>query len=183
MNLDKIEIGKEVPEEFNVVIEIPMNSSHIKYEFDKESGAIFVDRFLKTPMYYPCNYGFIPHTLSGDGDPCDVLVISHHEVVPGCVIKVRPVGVILMEDESGEDEKILAVPLSKIDPTFDHIKDYEDIDIGLRNKLIHFFEHYKDLDKNKWVKIKGFADMNQAKDLIKESIQRASLSNANNKED
>jgi inorganic pyrophosphatase len=175
MNLSKIEIGDKVPDEFNVVIEIPMNSNHIKYEFDKESGAIIVDRFLKTPMYYPCNYGFIPHTLSGDGDPCDVLVISHYEIIPGAVICVRPIGVILMEDESGEDEKILSVPLSKIDPTFDHIKSYEDLDFGIRNKMIHFFEHYKDLDKNKWVKIKGFEDRDHAKKLIEESIKRAQI--------
>jgi inorganic pyrophosphatase len=175
MNLDKIEIGKDAPNEFNVIIEIPMNSSFIKYEFDKECGALVVDRFLKTPMYYPCNYGFIPHTLSGDGDPCDVLVISHHEIIPGSVIMVRPVGAILMEDESGEDEKIIAVPLTKIDSTFDHIKSYEDLDAGLKNKLIHFFEHYKDLDKNKWVKIKGFTDKEHAKELINQSIQRGKI--------
>ncbi len=172
MNLDKIEIGKNAPNEFNVIIEISMDSNHIKYEFDKDSCAIFVDRFLKTPMYYPCNYGFIPHTLSGDGDPCDVLVVSHHKIIPGAVICVRPVGVILMEDESGEDEKIIAVPRSKIDGSFDHVNNYEDLDIGLRNKLMHFFEHYKDLDKNKWVKIKGWGDVELAKNLVNQSIQR-----------
>jgi inorganic pyrophosphatase len=173
MNLSKLQNLNINPDEFDVIIEIPLNSSNIKYEFDKDFGLIVVDRFLKTPMYYPCNYGFIPNTLSGDGDPCDVLVVSHHEIIPGAMIRVRPVGAILMEDESGEDEKILAVPISKIDPSFDNIKDCDNIEPSLKNKLIHFFEHYKDLDKNKWVKVKGFTDKNHAKELIEQSIQRA----------
>jgi inorganic pyrophosphatase len=173
MNLDRIQALNNSPDEFDVIIEIPLNSSHIKYEFDKDSGFMIVDRFLKTPMYYPCNYGFIPHTLSGDGDPCDVLVISNYEIIPGAMIRVRPVGAILMEDESGEDEKILAVPISKIDASFDNVKDCDNIDPSLKNKLIHFFEHYKDLDKNKWVKINGFTNKDHAKELVEQSIQRA----------
>ena len=172
MNIDSLKNLNNSLDEFEVIIEIPMNSSHVKYEFDKDCGIMVVDRFLKTPMYYPCNYGFIPNTLSGDGDPCDVLVISNHEIIPGSMIRVRPVGAILMEDESGEDEKILAVPISKIDPSSDHIKDCDNVDQHLKNKLIHFFEHYKDLDKNKWVKIKGFTDKAHAKNLIDQSINR-----------
>ncbi len=172
MNISKISAGSNVPEEINVIIEIPMNSDPVKYEFDKESGAIFVDRFMQTAMYYPCNYGFVPHTLSDDGDPTDVLVLSHHKVIPGAVIKCRPVGVLIMEDESGQDEKILAVPTSKLDITYDYVKDIKDVDETLKARISHFFEHYKDLEKGKWVKVKGFEDADKAKALILEAVAR-----------
>jgi len=172
MNINKITAGKDLPEEINVIIEIPMNSDPVKYEFDKDSGAIFVDRFMQTAMYYPCNYGFVPHTLSDDGDPIDVLVISHYPVLPGSVIKCRPVGVLIMEDESGQDEKILAVPTTKLDITFANVESISDVDEMLKSRIAHFFEHYKDLEKGKWVKIKGFEDAPKAKSLIVEAIER-----------
>lgn len=172
MNIEKINAGKNLPEEINVIIEIPMNSDPVKYEFDKESGAIFVDRFVQAAMYYPCNYGFVPHTLSDDGDPIDVMVICHYPVVPGAVIKCRPVGVLMMEDESGQDEKILAVPTTKLDITFANVNSINDIGETLRARITHFFEHYKDLEKGKWVKIKGFEDTAKAKSLITEAVER-----------
>lgn len=170
MNLEKISAGKNVPEEINVIIEIPMNNDPVKYEFDKESGAIFVDRFIPVAMSYPCNYGFIPHTLGGDGDPIDVLVISSHPVVPGAVIKCRPIGVILMQDESGEDEKIIAVPTNKLDPSCAKINSIHDINEIALKRIIHFFEHYKDLEQGKWVKISGVEDADKAKEIIKKSL-------------
>lgn len=172
MNIDKISSGKNVPEEINVIIEIPMNSDPIKYEFDKESGAIFVDRFMQAAMFYPFNYGFMPHTLSDDGDAIDVMVLSHYPVIPGAVIKCRPIGAFIMEDESGYDEKILAVPTTKLDLTFDYIKSISDIDETLKARITHFFERYKDLDKGKWVKVKGFEDKNKAVSLIIEALER-----------
>ena len=173
MDLKKISIGKNPPWDINVIIEVPMGSEPIKYEMDKESGALFVDRFLHTAMNYPCNYGFIPHTLSDDGDPCDVLVISDFPVVPGSVIKARPIGVLIMEDESGFDEKILAVPTAKLSPYYAQIKSYKDLPEVMSQRISHFFEHYKALEKNKWVKIKGWEDADKAKSLINESIERA----------
>lgn len=171
MFIDKIP-AKTKNGDFNVIIEIPMNDNPVKYEFDKESGAIMVDRFMQVSMSYPCNYGFIPHTLSDDGDPADVLVIAHYPVIPGAVIKVRPVGVLLMEDESGMDEKILAVPISKLDITFDHIQDIGDVPEMLKQRINHFFEHYKKLEKEKWVKIIGWEGTEKAKALIEEAIAR-----------
>lgn len=172
MNVDKIEIGKNAPENVNVIIEVPMNADPVKYEMDKDSGAILVDRFVATPMYYPCNYGFVPHTLSDDGDPCDVLVVSDFPVVPGAVISAKPVGVLIMEDEKGMDEKILAVPGAKLNSVYEKIESYKDLPEELINKISHFFEHYKDLEKGKWVKIKGFEDAKKAKELIQEGIER-----------
>lgn len=172
MQIDTISYGKNAPEEINVIIEIPMNSDPVKYEFDKVSGAIFVDRFMQTAMRYPCNYGFVPHTLSNDGDPIDVMVIAHYPIVPGAVITCRPIGVLMMEDESGQDEKIIAVPVSKLDITFANIKSMDDIDPVLKARIIHFFEHYKDLEKGKWVKVSGWADSTKAKALIQEAIKR-----------
>lgn len=169
MQIEKISSGKNLPDEINVIIEIPMDNDPVKYEFDKESGAIFVDRFIPVSMRYPCNYGFVPHTLSGDGDPIDVLVLSAYPVIPGCVIKCRPIGVILMEDESGQDEKILAVPTIKTDISMEDVNSVEDINPNLKNKIIHFFEHYKDLEKGKWVKIIGWGDAAKAKALIQEA--------------
>jgi len=174
MQIEKLSAGKNVPDEINVIIEIPMDSDPVKYEFDKDSGAIFVDRFIPVSMVYPCNYGFVPHTLSGDGDPIDVLVISAYPVVPGCVVKCRPIGVLLMEDESGEDEKILAVPTTKLDISMENINSVEDLNPTLLHKIKHFFEHYKDLEKGKWVKIVGWGDAVKAKQLINEAVERAS---------
>jgi inorganic pyrophosphatase len=173
MNIDKISVGKDAPNQVNVIIEVPMNADPVKYEMDKDSGAIFVDRFVATPMYYPCNYGFIPHTLSDDGDPCDVLVISDFPVVPGAVIAAKPVGVLIMEDEKGMDEKILAVPANKLNSSFESANEIGDLPKGLVDKIKHFFENYKDLEKGKWVKIKSFEDASKAKELINEGIQRA----------
>lgn len=174
MNIDKIALGKDAPNQVNVIIEVPMNSSDpVKYEMDKDSGAVFVDRFIATPMYYPCNYGFVPHTLSEDGDPIDVLVVSDFPVVPGAVIAVKPVGVLIMEDEKGMDEKILAVPAKKLNSQFESVESYKELPESLINKIKHFFEHYKDLEKNKWVKVTGFEDASKAKELVQEAIDRA----------
>lgn len=173
MNIDKISIGKNAPNQVNVIIEVPMNADPVKYEMDKDSGAIFVDRFIATPMYYPCNYGFVPHTLSDDGDPCDVLVVSDFPVVPGAVILAKPVGVLIMEDEKGMDEKILAVPGSKLNSQYEAIESYEQLPKSLLDKITHFFERYKDLEKGKWVKVKGFEGATKARQLIEEGIKRA----------
>lgn len=172
MFIDKIS-AKTKDGAFNVIIEIPMNDNPVKYEFDKDVGAIMVDRFMQAPMWYPCNYGFIPHTLSDDGDPADVLVMAHYPIVPGAIIKVRPVGVLMMEDESGIDEKILAVPTTKIDVTFDHIKDIEDVPQMMKDRINHFFENYKKLEKGKWVKILGWENTAKALKIIDEAIERA----------
>ena len=171
MQIDKI-IAGNLPDEINVVIEIPMNDNPVKYEIDKESGAIFVDRFIQVAMFYPCNYGFIPHTLSGDGDPVDVLVLSNYPVIPGAVMKCRPVGVLMMEDESGVDEKIIAVPIDKVDISFSNVKDINDVNNDVKLRIKHFFEHYKDLEKSKWVKILGWEDIKKAKNLIEEGVKR-----------
>jgi len=173
MDISKISIGKDVPNQVNVIIEVPMNSSDpVKYEMDKDSGAVFVDRFIATPMYYPCNYGFVPNTLSDDGDPCDVLVVSDFPIVPGAVIPAKPVGVLIMEDEKGMDEKILAVPAKKLNSQYESIESYEELPETLINKIKHFFEHYKDLEKGKWVKVKGFEGADKARQLILEGVQR-----------
>ena len=173
MDLSKISSGKNPPSDINVVIEVPMNSNPVKYEYDKDSGFIMVDRFLSTAMYYPCNYGFIPHTLSGDGDPVDVLVVGEFPVVPGSVIRCRPVGVLQMEDEKGEDEKILAVPHSKLTKTYDNIKEYTDLPESLTKQIGHFFERYKDLEEGKFVKIQGWKDSAAAEKMISDGVDRA----------
>lgn len=173
MDIKKIPVGKKAPEEVNVIIEVPAGSDPVKYEIDKESGAIFVDRFLSTAMHYPCDYGFIPHTLSDDGDPADVLVVGRYPVVAGAVIAVRPVGVLLMEDEAGMDEKILAVPTSKLTPFYDNIKEYTDLPKILLDQIKHFFEHYKDLEPNKWVKVTGWKGSKEAQELITKAIEAA----------
>lgn len=172
MFIDKVP-AKTKDGDFNVIIEIPMNDNPVKYEFDKDVGAIIVDRFMQVAMSYPCNYGFIPHTLSDDGDPADVLVVTQYPITPGALIKVRPVGVLIMEDESGMDEKILAVPISKLDVTFDTVKDIQDISEMLKLRIVHFFEHYKKLEKGKWVKIVGWENAAKALNLIEEAITRA----------
>ena len=173
MDISKIAIGKNVPEEVNVIIEVPMGADPVKYEMDKDSGAIFVDRFVQTAMHYPCNYGFIPHTLSLDGDPADVLVVSRHPLVPGCVISARPIGVLLMEDDGGKDEKIIAVPTTKLDPYYADIKEHTDLPNIFIAQIQHFFEHYKDLEKGKWVKIAGWGNKARAIELINASIEEA----------
>ncbi|WP_039458847.1 inorganic diphosphatase [Candidatus Jidaibacter acanthamoebae] len=172
MNLEKIKVGNHPPDDIHVVIEVPMNSDPVKYEYDKEVGAIFVDRFMPTSMFYPCNYGFIPNTLSGDGDPADVLVISSYPVVPGSVINAKPIGVLITEDEKGKDEKILAVPSPKVDLAYANINSYKDLPEIIIQKISHFFENYKSLEKGKWVKVTGWEDVDIAKKIINEAIKR-----------
>ncbi len=172
MGLELVPAGRAVPDDVNVVIEIPMNSEPVKYEVDKDSGAIFVDRVLTTPMRYPCNYGYIPHTLCGDGDPVDVLVVMPLPLVPGSVIRVRPVGMLRMVDDAGEDTKLVAVPVSKIYPAYDHLRSIEDVPEGTRDRIRHFFEHYKDLEKGKWVRVEGWGDVDEARREILACIAR-----------
>lgn len=172
MGLTRIPAGKDVPNEINVVIEIPSHSDPVKYEVDKASGAVFVDRFMGTPMHYPCNYGFVPQTLSEDGDPVDVLVPTPFPLLAGSVIRCRPVGVLKMTDESGADAKVLAVPITKLTPLYDTVHIYSDLPMLLRDQIEHFFNHYKDLEKGKWVKIDGWADNEAAKQEILNSIER-----------
>ena len=173
MQIDKLAIGKNPPDDINVIIEVPIGGEPIKYEMDKASGALVVDRFLYTSMRYPGNYGFIPHTLSRDGDPCDVIVCNTRAIAPGAVINCRPVGVLLMEDEAGQDEKILAVPSSKLTRRYDTVSNYTDLpDITLK-QVQHFFEHYKDLEPTKWVKVTGWGDAERAKALILEAMRYA----------
>ena len=175
MRLDAIPIGKNPPFDINVVIEVPVGGEPIKYEMDKPSGALFVDRFLYTPMRYPGNYGFVPHTLSADGDPIDVLVCSTRAIIPGGVINCRPVGVLLMEDDGGGDEKLLAVPSSKLTQRYDNVKTTTDLPEITLKQIEHFFAHYKDLEPNKWVKIKGWGDVKMAEKMIVEAVERAKL--------
>ncbi len=172
MNLDKISAGRNPPHDFNAVIEIPLGGVPVKYEFDKESGALFVDRFLHTAMFYPGNYGFIPQTLSPDGDPCDVMVISQASVVPGAVIRCRALGALIMEDESGGDEKILAVPVDALHPFYSGVASYRELPTILVEQIEHFFRHYKDLEKGKWVKLARWADAREAEELITDGLQR-----------
>jgi inorganic pyrophosphatase len=170
---DKIGPGSKAPEEVNVVIEIPMNSG-VKYELDKESGVLVVDRILYTSMVYPFNYGFIPGTLEEDGDPVDILVVSYDSITPGSVIKARPVGVLETEDEKGRDAKIVAVPSDKIDPRFQGIMDVNDIPEAVRQRIEHFFQHYKELEKGKWVKIVGWKSRTEALERIRQAVERFS---------
>ena len=173
MRIDAIAIGDNPPADINVIIEVPLGGQPIKYELDKEAGTLVVDRFLYTPMSYPGNYGFVPHTLSEDGDPIDVLVCNTRPLIPGCVINVRPIGVMLMEDNSGQDEKVIAVPSHALTKRYDEVRDYTDLpDITLQ-QIEHFFEHYKDLEPGKWVKLGGWQDKATAERLINEAIERA----------
>ena len=171
MTLRHLSVGADVPHDINVVIEIPRNGEAIKYEVDKESGLLVVDRVLNTAMRYPCNYGFVPHTLCGDGDPVDVLVVMPTPLLPGSVIKCRPVGVLKMTDESGEDAKIIAVPTSKVSGLYRHVADVRDLNDVTLDTIAHFFEHYKDLEKGKWVKIEGWGGVEEAKKEITDSIE------------
>jgi len=173
MDLAKIAAGKEPPWKINVLVEVPQGSDPVKYEFDKDSGALVVDRFLHTAMFYPANYGFIPHTLCDDGDPADVLVVSPNPVVPGAVIAARPVGVLVMADEEGEDEKIVAVPVDKLNPYYTNVKSYRDLPDILCEQIAHFFKHYKDLEKGKWVEVRRWGDADEAAQLISKAIENA----------
>ncbi|MGQ3675921.1 inorganic diphosphatase [Xanthobacter sp. TB0139] len=173
MRIEAIPVGKNPPNDVNVIIEVPLGGEPIKYEMDKESGALFVDRFLYTSMRYPGNYGFIPHTLSGDGDPCDVLIANSRPLAPGSVISARPVGVLIMEDEAGQDEKIVAVPSSKLTKRYDRVDNYNDLPEITLKQIEHFFEHYKDLEPNKWVKVVRWGDKEEAHRMIQEGLERA----------
>ena len=173
MRIDAIPIGNNPPEDVNVIIEVPVGGQPIKYEMNKEAGTLFVDRFLHTPMRYPGNYGFVPHTLSGDGDPIDVLVCNTRELVPGCVISVRPIGVLIMEDNAGQDEKVIAVPSPKLTLRYENVTEYTHLPEITRQQVQHFFEHYKDLEPGKWVKIGGWYDSTHAKKMITDAIERA----------
>lgn len=172
MNMDNLAVGKDVPESVNVIIEIPAHASPVKYEVDKDSGALLVDRFMSAPMFYPANYGFVPHTLSDDGDPVDVLVVTPVPLVHGCVIPARPVGMLKMSDEAGEDAKIVAVPAGKLSSEYTDITSYKQLPPLLIQQIQHFFEHYKELEPNKWVKVDGWADADEAKEEILSSIRR-----------
>ena len=173
MNIDAISIGTNPPHEVNVVIGVPIGGEPIKYELDKKAGALFVDRFLYTAMRYPGNYGFIPHTLSGDGDPCDVIVANTRAIIPGAVMSCRIVGVLLMEDEAGGDEKLIAVPSSKLTKRYENVKTYTDLpDITIK-QIEHFFQHYKDLEPGKWVKVVRWGDAKEAQQLVLDGIARA----------
>ena len=172
MDISKIPAGENPPEDINVVIEVPQHADPVKYELDKASGALFVDRFMHTAMHYPCNYGFVPNTLSEDGDPVDVLVVTKFPLIPGCVVPCRPVGVLKMEDEKGEDAKLLAVPVSSVKPVYDDVKGPEDMPKFLLDQIEHFFEHYKDLESGKWVKVRGWEGADAAREEIMASIAR-----------
>jgi inorganic pyrophosphatase len=172
MRIDAIAIGHNPPDDVNVIVEVPIGGEPIKYEMDKAAGTLVVDRFLHTPMRYPGNYGFVPHTLSDDGDPIDVLVANTRPIVPGAVINVRPIGVLKMDDEAGGDEKIIAVPVPKLTKRYEHVVNYTDMPEITLQQIQHFFEHYKDLEPGKWVKVVGWGDAQEAKRLITEAIER-----------
>ena len=173
MDISKIGIGADPPRDVNVLVEIPQGGVPVKYELDKESGALRVDRFLNTAMFYPGNYGFIPHTLSADGDPCDVLVVGQVPVVPGAVIRCRPIGALLMEDEAGPDEKIVAVPVDKLHPFYTGVRTQSDLPKILTDQIAHFFQHYKDLENGKWVTIVRWVGPDEAQEMIRQGIARA----------
>jgi len=171
MSLNNVTAGDKTPEQFNVIIEIPMNADPIKYEVDKKSGALFVDRFMTTSMHYPCNYGYVPNTLSPDGDPVDVLVITPYALTPGVVVTCRPIGVLKMEDEAGVDAKLLAVPIDKVLPIYSHWQKPEDINQMRLKAIQHFFEHYKDLEAGKWVKVTGWEGPDAARQEVLDGIK------------
>jgi len=172
VGLDRVPSGKDLPNDFNVVIEIPMHAEPIKYEVDKESGAIFVDRFMSTAMHYPCNYGYIPHTIAGDGDPVDVLVMSQFALPPGVVVRCRPIGMLKMTDEAGEDAKLLAVPVDKLTPMYRNVTSPRDLPQIILDQIAHFFEHYKDLEPGKFVKVEGWVDVEEAKREVMLGVDR-----------
>ncbi|HUP07825.1 MAG TPA: inorganic diphosphatase [Caldimonas sp.] len=172
MSLHNVTPGEDAPDAFNVIIEIPMNADPIKYEVDKETGALFVDRFMSTSMHYPCNYGYVPQTLSDDGDPVDVLVITPFPLFPGVVVECRPIGVLKMDDEAGGDAKLLAVPVDKILPIYRHWQKPEDLQDLRLHQIRHFFEHYKDLEPGKWVRVKGWEGPEAARAEVRKGIDR-----------
>lgn len=173
MSYASIPTGRNIPDDVNVIIEIPANADPVKYEVDKDSGAMIVDRFMATAMHYPCNYGYIPNTLCGDGDPADVLVVTPFPLITGSVVRCRPVGVLQMTDESGEDAKLLAVPVSKLTPLYDGVHEADDLPPLLLHQIAHFFEHYKDLEKGKWVRIDGWKGAAEARAEIEDAVRRA----------
>ena len=177
MSLHNVTPGASAPDEFNVIIEIPMNADPIKYEVDKESGALFVDRFMSTSMHYPCNYGYIPQTLSDDGDPCDVLVLSPVPLIPGAVVRCRPIGMLKMDDEAGGDSKILAVPIDKLSSLYRSIQSPRDLPELTTRQIAHFFEHYKDLEPGKWVLVSSWVGAEEAKSEITRSVARYGAAN------
>ncbi len=170
MDISKIPVGKNVPWDVNVIVEVPVGTEPVKYEMDKDSGALFVDRIMHTSMRYPCNYGFIPHTLADDGDPVDVLVANHTPIMPGAVVRCRPIGVLIMEDEAGMDEKLLMVPVDELNPWYAKVSTYTELPELFLERVTHFFQHYKDLEEGKWVKISGYADEHKAAELIEQGI-------------
>jgi inorganic pyrophosphatase len=172
MNLDRVDAGRDLGNDFNVIIEIPMNADPIKYEIDKETGALFVDRFVSTSMHYPCNYGYVPKTLSDDGDPVDVLVITPFALMPGVVVRCRPIGLLKMSDEAGGDTKLLAVPIDKLTPLYRAIETVRDLPELTVTQITHFFAHYKDLEPGKWVKIEGWGSPEEAKRELREGAKR-----------
>jgi inorganic pyrophosphatase len=173
MRIDAIAIGDNPPEDVNVIIEVPVGGHPIKYEMDKNAGTLVVDRFLYTPMSYPGNYGFVPHTLSEDGDPIDVLVCNTRELIPGCLINVRPIGVLIMEDNAGQDEKIIAVPSPHVSRRYEKVYEYSDLPVITLQQIEHFFEHYKDLEPGKWVRIGNWHGSEHAREMIQRAIVRA----------
>ena len=178
MRIDAIPIGVNPPHDVNVVIECPLGGEPVKYELDKASGAMFVDRILHTAMRYPCNYGFIPHTLADDGDPMDVLVVARSPFIPGCIARVRPVGVLMMEDDGGGDAKLLCVSVNKVHPYYEDVQEHTDLPKILLDQIEHFFTHYKDLEPGKWVKCQGWESREVAERLIVESIERYNAAQA-----
>jgi inorganic pyrophosphatase len=172
MNLDRVDSGRDLANDFNVIIEIPMNADPIKYEIDKETGALFVDRFVSTAMHYPCNYGYVPNTLSDDGDPVDVLVITPFALMPGVVVRCRPIGLLKMSDEAGGDTKLLAVPIDKLTPLYRAIQAARDLPEMTLSQITHFFAHYKDLEPGKWVKVEGWGSPEEAKQEIRDGVKR-----------
>lgn len=173
MRIDAIPVGSNPPEDINVVIEVPVGGEPIKYEMDKASGALFVDRYLYTSMRYPGNYGFVPHTISDDGDPIDVVIASTRAITPGAVVNCRPIGALIMTDDAGQDEKIMAVPTIKLTRRYENIREYTDLPTITIEQVEHFFQHYKDLEKEKWVKLERWGNAEEAKQLIRDAIERA----------
>jgi len=172
MDISRIPVGEAPPWDLNVIIEVPVGGDPVKYEMDKASGALFVDRIMHTSMRYPCNYGFLPHTLSEDGDPADVLVVARSQFIPGAIVRVRPIGVLFMEDESGKDEKILAVPVDRLFPFYKGVTSYKELPEIVTQQISHFFDHYKDLEEGKWVRVQGWGDADEAAQIIMEAIER-----------
>ena len=175
MRIDAVPIGHNPPEDINVIVEVPVGGEPIKYEMDKAAGAMYVDRFLYTPMRYPGNYGFVPHTLCGDGDPIDVVVANQRPIIPGAIINCKPIGVLLMEDEGGQDEKVLAVPSAKLTRRYENIHSYSDLPEITIQQIEHFFKHYKDLESNKWVKVVGWRGADEAREMVVASIERYNI--------